>query len=373
MKGVKVFASILFIIIFSLTLNNCTKEKSVETIVIGGVLPMTGDAAKYGVWMSQGMELAIDEINSQGGIKGKKLVLKVQDSKTNPSEGVSALKFMLTTSNPSMVITTLTSVSKALIPISEAEKILLFANATLPGLTEAGDYVFRNVANLAGDVQAIANYCSEKLNNKPVAILWRNDDFGVWGSKKFKEKYEKAGGKIVASESYNPDTKDFKTHILKISKGNPSAVYVLGYSESGLIIKQARELSYKWQFLGITTLGDPEVYKIAGNALDGAVFSESAFDFSAENVSLSNYMNAYKKEYGQKSEIWAATCYDAVKIFVTAYQSAKEDSPDSLRKAILSIKDFDGVSGKTTFLENGDVLKPINLKVIKDGKPELLK
>ena len=360
----------------SIVLVSCTKEKPKEKpsdpITIGAVLPMTGDAAKYGVWMSQGMELAIEEINAKGGVKGRKLVLNVQDSKTNPSEGVSALRFMLTNSKPPVVLTTLTSVSKALIPITEAEEILLFANATLPGLTDGGKYVFRNVANLAGDVKTIANYCSEKMNNKPVAILWRNDDFGIWGSNKFKELYEKSGGQVVASESYNPDTKDFKTHILKISKGSPVAVYVLGYSESGLIIKQARELGHKWQFLGITTLGDLEVYMIAGNALEGAIFSESAFNFSESNELIAKYMEAYETKYGQKSEIWAATCYDAVKIFAAAYAKALDDSPESLRQALLAIKDFDGVSGKTTFLENGDVLKPINLKIITNGKPELL-
>jgi branched-chain amino acid transport system substrate-binding protein len=346
----------------------CVKKEEKE-IKIGAILPMTGDAAKYGIWAKNGMDMAVEEINRAGGINGKKLKLEIQDSKTSPTEAVNAMHFLLTTSRPIAVFTTLTSVSKALIPITEKEKIILFANSTLPGITESGKYVFRNVANLAGDIPVAIDYCVEKMGKKPVGIIWRNDDFGVWGSTKFKELYESKGGQVTASESFEPKTDDFKTPIVKIAKGKPAIVYVLAYSEAGMIIKQARELGHKWQFVGITTLGDPEVSRIAGSTLNGAIFTESAFDPKSDNERIKAYQVEYQRRYGERSEVWAATFYDAVKIFAMAAQKTGNDA-DKLREALINVKDFPGISGNTTFLPNGDVIKPVNLKTIKNGKPE---
>ncbi len=364
-----VFVAIAILMSLLMALSFGCAKKEEKEIRIGAILPMTGDAAKYGVWAKNGMEMAVDEINKSGGIQGKRLKLEIQDSKTSPTEAVNAIHFFLTTSHPVAVFTTLTSVSKALIPITEKEKIILFANSTLPGITESGKYVFRNVSNLSSDVSAAVDYCATKLGKRPVAIIWRNDDFGVWGSNKFKQLYENKGGQVTASESFEPKTDDFRSHITKLAKGKPDIVYILAYSEAGLFIKQARELGHKWQFVGITTLGDPEVSKIADDALNGAIFTESAFDPNANQEIIKSYQAEYQKRYGEKSEVWAATFYDAVKIFALAVEKAGTD-PDKLREALIGIRDYPGISGNTTFLPNGDVVKPVNIKIIKNGKPQ---
>ena len=369
MKKLWIIFGVVIVVALAIGLVVTKTKKEPEVIQIGAILPMTGDAAKYGVWAKNGMEMAVDEINKAGGINGKKLKLEIQDSKTSPTEAVNAMHFFLTASRPVAVFTTLTSVSKALIPITENKEIILFANSTLPGITEGGKYIFRNVSNLSGDVRVAAEYCINKLGKKPIGIIWRNDDFGVWGSNKFKQLYQNQGGKITGSESFDPMTNDFRSHIAKLAKGKPEIVYVLAYSEAGLFIKQARESGYKWQFIGITTLGDPEVSRIAGNALDGTIFTESAFDSNADKELIRAYQMKYQKRYGEKSEVWAATFYDAVKIFAFAARKGGTDS-GKLREALINIKDYPGISGNTTFLPNGDVIKPVNLKTIKNGKPE---
>lgn len=363
----RTFSLILILgLVISLGMLGCAKDD--EEINIGAILPMTGDAAKYGIWAQHGMEMAVDEVNRNGGINGTKLKLEIQDSRTSPTEAVNAMHFFLTTSRPIAIFTTLTSVCNALIPITEKEKTILFANSTLPGITEKGRYVFRNIANLSGDISAAVEYCVKNFGKKPVGIIWRNDDFGVWGSKKFKELYESKQGQVTASESFEPNTNDFKTHITKLAERKPDIIYILAYSEAGIFIKQARELGCKWQFIGITTLGDPEVGRIAGDALNGAIFTESAFDPNANKESIKAYRAEYQKRYGENSEVWAATFYDAVKIFALAVEKAGTD-PDKLRDTLIGFRDYPGISGNTTFLPNGDVVKPVNIKIIKDGKP----
>jgi len=359
-------------LIFTFAFSSCIKKQP-KDINIAAVLPMTGDAAKYGVWISQGMQLAVDEINENGGITGRKLKLYVQDSQTNPNEAVKAIKFLIANIKPLAVFTTLTSVSRALIPLAEESKTILFANATLPGLTEGTKYTFRNMTNLSSDVQVAVDYCLKDKGSPPVAIIWRNDDFGLWGSNQFSRLYKESGGKITASVSYEPDTKDFRTHLLKIAESNPKLIYLLSYSEAGYIVKQSKELGYHWEFLGITTLGDPEVKRIAGEALEGTVFTESKFDPKSGEELIQGFQKKYREKYNDDAEVWAATSYDAVKIFALAAEGKGDLTPDRIRENLLGIINYPGVSGRTTFLPNGDVLKPVNLKIIKQGQPVLLK
>ncbi len=346
----------------------CSKKKQeAKEIKIGAILPMTGDAAKYGRWITNGMELALEEVNAEGGIGGKNIVLEIQDCKTSAAEGVNAFRYLIQTKTPMIIMTTLTSVCKAIIPIAEENRIVVFANSTLPGLTENHRFIFRNVTNLASDIPEAVRYVSQKLNKPDVAVIWRNDDFGLWGSKKFNELYTEKGGRVVISESYDPESKDFRTILAKVASKGPQLVYLLGYSEVGTIARQAVEFGFKWNFLGITTMGDPEAIKLAGDALEGAIHTEPASALSSDALHVVTYRKKYLQKYGEVPEVWSATFYDAVKMFALAARKG-DLSADSLREKLLEIQDYNGISGKTSFLPNGDVLKPVELHQIKNGQ-----
>lgn len=341
---------------------------SKDEVIIGAVLPMTGDAAKYGKWSSQGAQLAVDEINGQGGINGEHIALGIQDSQTNPTAGTAAFNHLLATKRPAVVLTTLTGVSRALIPMAESNKVVLFANATLPGLTDGHDFVFRNVTNLASDVPAMVAYARDGLSKPPVALLWRNDEFGVWGSNEFSRLYAEAGGNVVATVSYQPTTEDFRSHLGRVSQGSPRAVYLLGYSEVGKIARQAQELGFTWQFLGITTMGDPEAIRLAAGALEGAVFTEPEFSLSSSDSRVVEFKENYRRRFGEDPEVWAATFYDAVMLISEGWRGRPLTS-EELRLGLLTIRDFPGVSGSTTFLPNGDVQKTVAMRQIREGQP----
>jgi len=366
-----IIGRILLIVLplLAMALFGCSKKQpETKEIKIGAILPMTGDAAKYGKWITNGMEIAIGELNAQGGIGGKRVILRVQDSKTNPAEGLSAFRQLVQTEKPAIVMTTLTGVCRAIIPVAEEKHVIVFANSTFPGITENRRFIFRNMTNLSSDIPMAVEYVSNKLGKPDVAVIWRNDDFGLWGSKKFNELYTVTGGKIVASESYDPDTQDFRTIITKVAANQPKLVYLLGYSEVGTIAWQAVELGHKWQYLGITTMGDPEALKLAGGALDGAMHTEPASALASSAPRVVAYREKYRQKYGEDPEVWSATFYDAVKIFALAAQRCNLVSVEALRDELLKVKDYMGVSGRTSFLPNGDVLKPVELHQIKGGQ-----
>ena len=344
------------------------QQSSREDIVIGAVLPMTGDAAKYGKWIAQGAQQAVDEINQNNGVNGRHLRLAIQDSQTNPSAGTSAFQHLISADKPTAVLTTLTGVVRAIIPIADSKQVVLFANATLPGLTDGSEYVFRNVTNLSSDVPAMVEFAKDSLSMPRIAILWRNDEFGVWGSKEFSRLYTKAGGNIVASIPYEKDTDDFRSIVDKAANDSPDAVYALGYSEVGKIARQAKEQGHNWQFLGITTMGDPEAIKLAGGTLEGGIYTEPSFSLSSSDAAVTEFKEKYHNRYGEDPDVWAATFYDSVKLIVKALQG-KEPTPQELRKGLLNIQGFPGVTGTTSFLPNGDVQKKVIFKQIRNGQP----
>jgi len=372
-KVTKIALGIIIIIVVVWIGYSLSNKESVsnESIKIGAILPMTGDAAKYGTWIKNGMELAIEEINNNGGINDKKVVLDIQDSKTNTTDGVNAFQYIIQTESPVVVMTTLTSVCKAIIPISEKNEIILFANSTFPGITENQQYVFRNIASLSSDIPVAVDYISNKLDQPDVAIIWRNDDFGSWANQEFSRLYKDNGGEVVGSESYSSDNRDFRTILTKIALKDPGLVYLLGYSEIGLITKQAVELGYNWNYFGITTMSDPETIKLAGGTLEGAIHTEPASALSSDSGYVVAYRNKYQERYSEEPEVWGATFYDAVKIFALAADGS-DISSGSIKNNLLKIQSYKGVSGETSFLPNGDVQKPVNFYQIKDGQSILL-
>ena len=186
-KYIKLSILICIILSFSFTNFNCGKEE--EVIKIGAILPMTGQAASYGKWMKQGIEIAVDEINETGGISGKKFEVIFEDSKSDNRVGVDAANKLISIDKVKVIETTLTGVTQSIIPITERNKIILFTSATAPGLTDGGVYVFRNETNMANEVDRMIEACKNELNIKNVALLYINNAVGIWFNYYFKNKF----------------------------------------------------------------------------------------------------------------------------------------------------------------------------------------
>jgi len=338
-----------------------------RVVTIGAILPMTGQASGYGKWMQRGIELAVDDINAAGGISGQKLRVIVEDSKSDNRAGVDAANKLITIDKVPVIMTTLTGVTQSIIPITERNKVILFTSATAPGLTDRGRYVFRNATNIANEVDRMVAACKDDLHLEKVAIIYINNPVGLWVRDHFSKSFASGGGKVVAAESFQPDATDFRTQLLRIKVANPDALYILGYQQNGLIMKQARELGIKSQFLGATDCELPDVIKIAGPAANGVIYTKASFEAESGDAAANSFVPRYKKRYGEDPEVYGATMYDATRLIADALSAAGTD-PARLRAHILSVRNYPGISGTTTFLPNGDVRKPVVLKKIDNGK-----
>lgn len=363
-----VFISVVFLVVFSF---GCGKKDGKE-IKIGAILPLTGDAAQWGIPPMKGAQLAIDEINSRGGVNGKKILLKIEDDRCDPKDGVSAFKKLTIDKELKIIVGAVcSSVTLAVAPLAESYKILLISPAsTNPTITDAGDYVFRVIPSddLRGKIFAEYLYNDVKIKN--VAILYINNDGGVGSRNSFLKYFTELGGKIVIEESYEQGTKDARSQLSKIKNSEIDAVLVISYpSDTILILKQTKELKLqKPLYFQTEAVEDPNVLKESGNTSEGIVYILPA---EAEGNEVSEFKKLYRVKYDIEPELFAAEAYDIIKLIANAisFQEADFISTEKVKDYLYNVKNYQGASGIITFDNNGDVLKPMAIKTIKDGKP----
>jgi branched-chain amino acid transport system substrate-binding protein len=341
-----------------------------EEIKIGAILPLTGEAAKYGEDAKLGIDFAVEEINAAGGINGKKIQVVYEDSQAAPSQGVAAIQKLITVDKVPVIIGAMaSSVTLAIAPIAEENKVVLLSPASSAAkITEAGDYIFRNEFSDAygGKVQAESTW--DELGIRDVAILYVNNDYGVGVADTFEETFESLGGNITAIESFEQGATDFRTQLTKIKDSYPDAIVVFGYNEVILILKQAKELGIETQILCNPMFEDPEILEKLGDLAEGVIYVYyGGFDPKSEEEQIKVFVSSFSEKYGREPGYYSALSYDAMKIISLAIEKGAFKS-EGIKSALYAIKDYPGLTGTTTFDENGDVIKPVTLKTVRNGE-----
>ena len=269
---------IIGLVLGGLVWTGCQKKAEEKVVKIGGLMPLSGDGAKYGQSAKSGIDLAIEGINAKGGVKGHKIEVIYEDSQGLPTTGVSAFQKLITSNEKPAVIGGLfSSVTLAIAPIANREHVVVLSpTSSAPAITKAGDYIFRNCASDIFEGEIMARAAKETLGLTRIAIIYINNDYGVGIKNVFKKEFTVLGGKLVAEEAFPQGATDFRTQITKVKQFNPEAVYIIGYRELGSLLKQAKELGLNVQFLSTVMFEDPEILKIAGNAnITGTIYAEN--------------------------------------------------------------------------------------------------
>lgn len=381
MKRINRNSSLIFavfsIIVTSLLVfsSGCTKNEGKE-IEIGAVLCLTGSGSAYGEDSYRGIQLAVDEINKTGGIKGQTVKLIVEDDQTNPTTSASATSKLINQEKVQIIIGAVTSSSMlADAPIAEKSKVVMLSpGASNPKITSAGDYIFRNWISDALEGKAMADYLYNDENVRKVAILHINNDYGTGLKEVFNQRLKELGGQITDIESYNQDDTDFRTQLIKIIASKPQRIYLPGYyKEMALLLKQSKEIKNKIPFRSVVTFEEPELLKLAGKEADGVIYSSPFYNPGDKKENVVNFVTAFKKKYNREPGIFAAHGYDAMKIVALAISKAENYSGSKIKDQLYRIKEYPGVSGLTSFDNNGDVIKPVAIKQLQNGKFILIK
>ena len=344
-----------------------TANSQQEPFTIGALLPLTGGTATAAEYSKNGYDLAVEEINNQGGINGRPLRILYEDTICKAEKAVSAArKFIDVDHIPVLLGPVCSTDALAVAPIAEENKVLMLISvASTPKLKSAGDYIFRNRNSGEKDSYVMAEYARNTLQSEKAAIFYINLDNGMGYMKSFKQRFEELGGTIVASEPYERELNDYRGSLLKIKETSPDVLYLAGQENLGLVLRQAKEVGLSIPIIGPVTMQNDEILTDAGNAAEGIVFS-SPFD-PALNPTMKAFDKKFNQRYGKTADAHAVHSYDMLKILAPILRTCEKNTI-CIKNELYNVQGYDGVVGETSFDSFGEVNRPLHLKTVKDGK-----
>lgn len=361
----KKILGVLSAVILVLTLASCSKAES-NSVKIGGIFPLSGQVAVYGVECKNGVDLAIEEINAAGGINGKPIVLVSEDDEGNPDKTVNAFKKLSTKDGVKVVIGSLTSgCTQAITTLSQASKVVQIAPAaTAPAITDAGDFIFRAcfIDPFQGTVGG--KFAAETLGKKRAAILYDiGNDYSVGLADNFKIAFTKAGGSIVSEESYATNDKDFNAQLTKIKNANPDVVYLPDYYGTvALIAKQLRAQGINVPMVGAD--GWDGLTSNAGDEVLGGYYSNH-YAVDSTEPAVKKFVESFRAKYNKDPNSFAALGYDCVYLIRDAIVAAGAEDSIAVRDALVKTNG-DYVTGHLTFDEKHNPIKSaVMLELVK--------
>ncbi|MEK7649153.1 MAG: ABC transporter substrate-binding protein [Patescibacteria group bacterium] len=351
------------------------QPKSGNPIIIGSILPLTGDGAAYGEPDREIMQMAADEINASGGVNGSKLEIIFEDSKCSGKDAANAIQKLISIDKVQAVVgAACSSEALAAFPIAEKNKIAFLSNAaSSPDLTNASPYFFRDYPSDASQGKILAQVALEK-GWKNMAFMQEKKDYPLGIYKAFGVEFEKGGGSII-KEEFASDAVDFRTQLKKLQVAKPDALFISAQTPASgeRVLKQLKELGWTVQlFISDAMSGDTELMKRHAAQLEGTLAAE--FGVDEQNPKFQHLLDAYKTQYKKDApfQSYAQTEYDSVYLIVDGLKAVGNNG-EKLAAWSRTVKDWDGASGKVTIEATGDRAGGHVAKIVKNGKVELLK
>ena len=330
-------------------------DKKADTIKIGVVAELTSNNATYGTSITNGIKLAVQQLNDTGGLLGKKIELVVADNKSEPAEAANAMSKLVNQDKAPVVMGLFASSSAiAASNVSEAAKVpFLAVGATNPKVTldEKTGKVKPNTFRVCfidpfqGTVGA--NFILNELKLQKAAVYIDNS----------------------SEESYLQKDSDFKAVLTKIAAAKPEVIYVPGnYEEEGKICKQARELGITVPIIGGDGWDSPKLGEIAGASSLNNTYFTNHYSPDSTNEASKAFVNTYAKTYKQKPDAPAVLGYDGAMLLADSIKRAGVYESAKVAEALAATKDFQAVTGKTSLDASHDAVKSAVIVGFKDGK-----
>lgn len=373
-KQVRLLATLLALLML-VVVAGCGGSSSTggkPSVVVAMVNPLSGDAATYGLSHKNGFELAREEINKAGGVKGQQIDALFHDDTGDPKQAAAgAQKFADQKSVVAVVGSALSSNTLAMAPITDKAKLPhSVVSSSTPKLSGISPYFFRMAVQDAQIGILMGDLMAQKLNAKKVAILYPNNDFGKGLSAVVEAQLKSHNVTIVSNQAYLATDKDYSGLLTGIKAQGVDAIAVCGtYTDGGLITKQSGELGLQVPIVSGPGFYSPKFVEIAGKSAERAIFL-NAFVSTNPDPAVQSFVKKYKEKYGMAPDTFAALGYDQMYVLAKAMEKAAEKGQitrENVREAMAATK-YTGVTGTVTFNDKGDWVRPYLYLTVKDGE-----
>jgi branched-chain amino acid transport system substrate-binding protein len=348
-------------------------EETVSQIKVGVIAPLTGSIPAVGQSTKNAAELAVKEINDAGGLDvgGQKteIVLFIEDNEDKEESAVSAAQKLINQNNVVAIIGP--QASRNAIPastIAENARIPMISPwSTNPETTAGKKYVFRVAFIDPFQGRVMARFAIEELEAKEAAVLYDvASAYNKGIAEIFEQVFEEAGGQVVAFEAYTTGEEDFTTQLTAIRDSGADVLFLPNYyNEVPLQVQQAHELGVEATAIGSDSWGQLAAEDMA--EMEGLFFSTHYASDIASDVAQ-EFINKYKEAYGEIPDDVAALTYDAFGMLFQAIESQGEADPESIRNGLVTMSQYEGVTGMMEYKGTGDPVKSAVILQIRNGK-----
>ncbi len=339
---------------------------------VGAYLSLSGPEAQYGIDTKEGIELALDEVNQAGGVKGKPIKVFFEDDKANPQEATNKVLQLIDRDKVVAVLGEVaSSISKAGGIVANKKQIpMITPTSTHPDVTKVGPFVFRTCVtdDIAGKMGA--EFIVRTQGKKKIAILYASNDLYSSGiAETFRQEVKRLGGEIVIEKGFLKTETNFTTYLTEIRAAHPEAIYAPVYYTAMIpIARQAKAAEIPGaSFVGTDGWDAAELLTSAGDELEGAHFT-GPYAADVPWPSSRAFVAKFNERFHHTPSGVAAQAYDAMKVLADAIRRAKNGTPLAIRDAIQETKAFPGATGSITIGADRNSDKPMVVLEIKAKK-----
>lgn len=354
-------------------------QTGLEPIKIGIVTFPTGPLAAFGQITVNAVNLAVKDINASGGVNGRKVEAVFEDYGYDPKRAIPAYEALKSQGIKFFMLDGSAAISSVRPLIVRDNNLSIVSSATIPSYTDGSPLTCRLALTSQKYGPAIADYIAGRFPKARVAFLIANNDFSKSIEDTVSDNIKDVGGTVAGSESFDQAASDFRTQVTKLkSLENETDILVVSNAANTVesMFKQLRDLKYGKPIVSENwTALNPQLKNAA--LIEGVVFADYSFvskPDSADRSKTAEFKQKYFQAYNQYPSPHAANGYDAVNVLIAGITKASEQTPIAVSKAIIEdIREYSGVSGDLRFNSDCEVDRPVSMRVIKAGVPELLK
>jgi branched-chain amino acid transport system substrate-binding protein len=340
-------------------------------VKLGFQAPLTGAAATDGKSAKIAAEMAIEKINSGGGVLGQKMGLVTYDDQAKTEEAVFTANKLTGQDGVKFAVSGSYSASgRAAAPIFQKAQVpFISAYGVHPDITRSGNYCFRGVHLGPPQGRAAAKFLADNLGLKRVSVVTMDNDYGQATFEGFKSATEQFGIKVLGEYTYSLKDRQFGSIVASVKRDNPDAVYVTGYFFTAApLVSQLRSAGIQAPVVGSQAFDAQKLIEIAGPAVEG-VYIVGGLNRDRDVAELKDYLAEFEKRSGYAGENVGATVYSAVRLMADAISRAGTLDAPKVRDALAATHNFPHLAGElVSFNALREINMPMNVNVVKDGK-----
>lgn len=349
-----------------------------EAVKVGVVAELSGAGAPSGTNWRDGIKIAVEEINADGGILGKKVEITEYDTQTDPQVSRALVQKAIDEGAYAIWGTIYSGSTMVNMLVAQQNGTPQFVGSEAPGIVQKGNpFIFRTSSGAQKGVPALTSYFTDTLKAKKVGVAWVNNEFGKGGHDVFVAEMQKAGIEVIADVPSEQAQTDYAADVSKLKEANPDAVFVyMNQEESARFLIEAKKQGLAMPLVGEVTLTEAKVIELAGGAAEGAIAHVGVTATATEVPGIGAFAKKFEEAFKRKPT------HDAIKGYVGAWTTKYvtdmvgefdgEKFSEKMHGLCLKAADHPKILLDTCWDETGEMSRPSFMVQVKDGAPVVI-